>query len=159
MIAEISTAFISGPCRIERAVMGKDLKSDHFKLLKDADQNVEDLVIEGLAYPDTKIRESGFTRDMFHGDSGIGAISPTSILVPKDFKEMTHVLMTVDMTKKVKEEQAWWIITRRSIGRITIGNKRSDKRKIDEGRDHFAVTPLDIAIFEDFNKTFFKSVG
>jgi hypothetical protein len=73
--------------------MGKDLKSDHFKLLKDADQSVENFIIEGFAYTDTKIGESGFTRDMFHGDTlrgvgpygpeaGIGAIGPTSILVP-----------------------------------------------------------------------------
>ena len=95
--------------------MGKDLKSDHFKLLKDADQSVEDFIIEGFAYTDTKIGESGFTRDMFHGDTGIGAISLTSILVPEDLKEMAHILMTVDMTKKVEEEQAWRIITRRSI--------------------------------------------
>jgi len=96
--------------------MGKDLKSDHFKLLKDADQGVENFIIEGFAYTDTKIGESGFTGDIFHGNTGIGAISPASILVPKDSKEMAHILMTVDMTKKVEEEQAWWIITRRSIG-------------------------------------------
>ncbi len=71
---------------------------------------------------------------------------------------MAHILMTVDMTKNVEEEQAWWIVTRRSIGRITIGNKRSDKRKIDEGRDHFAVTTLYIAIFEDFDKTLIEPV-
>jgi hypothetical protein len=52
---------------------------------------------------------------MFHGDTDIGAISPTSILVPEDLKEMAHILMTVDMTKKVEKEQAWRIITRRSI--------------------------------------------
>jgi hypothetical protein len=95
--------------------MGKDLKSDHFKFLKDADQSVENFIIEGFAYTDTEIGESGFTRDMFYGDTGIGAIGPTSILVPQDLKEMAHILMTVDMTKKVEEKQARWIITRRSI--------------------------------------------
>jgi len=72
---------------------------------------------------------------------------------------MAHILMTVDMTKKVEEEQAWRIITRRSIRRITIGNKRSDERKIDEGSEHSAVTTLYIAIFVDSDKTFFKPVG
>ena len=115
MIAEIGAALVSGPSRIECAVMGKDLKSDHFKLLKEADQNVKNFIIEGLADTDTKIGESGFTRDMFHGDTGIGAISPTSILVPEDLKEMAHILMAVDMTKKIEEKQARWIITRRSI--------------------------------------------
>jgi hypothetical protein len=84
-------------------------------LLKDADQSVENFIIEGFADTDTKIGESGFTRDMFHADTGIGAISPPSILVPEDLKEMAHILMTVDMTKKVEEEQAWRVITRRSI--------------------------------------------
>jgi hypothetical protein len=108
--------------------MCQDIKGDHFKLLKDADQSVENFIIEGIGYTDTKIGESGFTRDMFHADTGlrpvglrayapegIGAISPTSILVPEDLKEMAHILMTVDMTKKVEEEQAWRVITRRSI--------------------------------------------
>ena len=84
--------------------MSKDLKSDQFELVKDADQDVEDFVVEGFTQSCSKIGESAFTGDIFHGDTGIGAISPTSILVPEDLKEMAHILMTVDMTKKVEEE-------------------------------------------------------
>ena len=84
--------------------MGKDFERNHFKLVKDMDKDMEDFIIEDFADTDTKIGESGFTRDMFHGDTGIGAISPTSILVPEDIKEMAHILMTVDITKKVQQE-------------------------------------------------------
>ena len=56
---------------------------------------------EGVAYTDTKIGESAFTRDMFHGDTGIGAISSTSVLIPEDIKEMSHILVTVNIAKKV----------------------------------------------------------
>ncbi|MEE9168278.1 MAG: hypothetical protein V3U73_00860 [bacterium] len=115
MIAEISTALVSGPCGIECAIMGKDLKGNHFKLMKDVHKDMEDFIIEDFAYTDTEIGESGFTRDIFHGDTSVGSISPTTILVPEDIKEMAHILMAVDMTKKVEEEQAWWIITGRSI--------------------------------------------
>ena len=120
---------------------------------------MKNFVVEGFAYTDTEIRESGFTRDMFHGDTGIGAIGSTSILVPEDFKEMAHILMTVDMTKKVEEEQARRIVTRRSKRRITIGNKRPDEREIDKRNNHPAVTALDIAIFENPDKAFSKPVG
>ena len=84
--------------------MGEDFKRDHFELLKDADQNVENLIVEGFTQSCPKIGESGFTRDIFHGDTSIGAISPTSILVPEDVKEMAHILMTVDMAKEVEEK-------------------------------------------------------
>jgi predicted GNAT superfamily acetyltransferase len=96
---------------------------------------------------------------MFHGDTRVGTISSTSILSPKDFKEMTHILMAVDITKKVEEKQAWGIIAGRAIGGITLGNKRADERKIDQRYGHPTVTTLDIAICEDSDKTFLEPVG
>jgi len=91
--------------------MGQDFESDHFKLMKDIHKDMKDFVVEGFTQSCSEIGESGFTRDMFHGDTlrggpeaGIGAISPTSILVPKDTKEMAHILMTVDISEKVKQK-------------------------------------------------------
>jgi hypothetical protein len=42
LIAEVSAAFISCPSGIEGAVMGQDFKGDHFKLVKDIDQDMKD---------------------------------------------------------------------------------------------------------------------
>ncbi len=84
--------------------MGEDFKSNHFKLVEDVNKDMEDFVVEGFTEPCSKNGESSFTGDAVHRNPGISAISPTSILVPEDLKEMTHILMTVDMTKKVEEE-------------------------------------------------------
>ena len=40
-----------------------------------------------------------------YAPEGICAISSTSVFIPKDIKEMAHILMTVDIAKKVQEEQ------------------------------------------------------
>jgi len=96
--------------------MGKDFERDHFESMKDAHEDMEDLIVKGLSDSCPKIGESTFTWDILHGDASVGSISPTSILVPEDTEEMAHILMTVDMTKKIEEEQAWRIITGRSIG-------------------------------------------
>jgi len=84
--------------------MSKNLESDHFKLLKDADQDVEDFVVERLTEPCPKGGEGSFTWDILHADTGVGSISSTSIFIPEDTKEMAHILMAVNMTKKVEEK-------------------------------------------------------
>ena len=104
MVAEIGTALVSGPGGIKGATMGKDFKSDHFKFMENVDQDVEDLIVKGFTQSCPKSGESVFTRDLFCRDAGIGAIGPAAILVPQDGEEMAHIMMTVDMTKKVEEE-------------------------------------------------------
>jgi hypothetical protein len=127
--------------------------------MKDVHKDMEDLIVKGLTQSCPKNGESTFTWDILHGNTSVGSISPTSIFVSEDTKEMAHILMTVDMTKKVEEEQARRIVTRRSKRRITIGNKRPDEREIDKRNNHPAVTALDIAIFENPDKAFSKPVG
>ena len=42
LITKISAAFISRPGRVQSAIMGQDIKGDHFKLVKDIHQDMED---------------------------------------------------------------------------------------------------------------------
>lgn len=84
LIAEISTAFITSPGRIEGAVMGEDFKGDHLEFMEDIHQDMKDFVIEFFAQTYAKIRESGFTGDTVIGDAGISAIGPTPVLIPKE---------------------------------------------------------------------------
>jgi len=90
--------------------------------MENANQDMEDFIVEGFAYTDTKIGEGTFTRDMVHGDPGIGTVSPAPVLIPEDIKEMMHILVTVDMTEKVEEKQAWRVITGRAKRGITISH-------------------------------------
>ena len=46
LITKVGAAFISSPGRVQGTVMGQDIKGDHFKLVKDIHQDMEDLVVE-----------------------------------------------------------------------------------------------------------------
>lgn len=88
---------------------------------------------------------------MIHRDSGIGSVSPASILVIHNLKELTHMLIPIDVSKEIQEEETWWVIARGVIGRVAVSHKRSDKGEIDQRCDHFRVSTLHRAIVEDFN--------
>jgi len=122
LIGKVGTALISCPCGIKSAIMGKDIKGNHLEFMKDANQNMKDFIIETFSQAGTKVGESAFTGNMVHGNAHIGTVTPTPILIPEDIKEMTHILVTVDMPKKVEEEQAWRVITRRAVRGIAVCN-------------------------------------
>ena len=44
--------------------MSQDIKGDHFKLVKDIHQDMEDFIIEIFAQPCSKNGEGGFTGDI-----------------------------------------------------------------------------------------------
>ena len=48
---------------IESSIMGENVKSDHFKLLENVDQDVKYIAVKGLAQPGPEIGKSSFTRD------------------------------------------------------------------------------------------------
>ena len=52
---KVSTALVTRPCRIKRAVVGKDLEGDHFKLLKDTHQDMKDFIVACGGNADLKI--------------------------------------------------------------------------------------------------------
>ena len=81
--------------------MSQDIKGDHFKLVKDIHQDMEDLIVEIFAQPCSKNGEGGFTGDIVQ-DAGMGTISTAAIIVTKQFKELAHILVTVDVSKQVQ---------------------------------------------------------
>ena len=87
------------------------------------------------------------------------SITSAPVLIPKQLKEFSHVLMGIDIAKQVEQEDTWGIITRRAIRGITVSDNGSDKCKIDKGSYHSSVSALNISIGQDFNESFFKSVG
>jgi len=62
-----------------------------------------------------KVREGAFGRDLIHWYTGIRAVSPALVLIMEKFKELTHVPMTVNISKGVQKKQSWRIITGRTI--------------------------------------------
>ena len=81
--------------------MSQDIKGDHFKLVKDIHQDMEDLIVEIFAQSCSKNGEGGFTGDIVQ-DAGMGTINPAAIIVTKQFKELAHILVTVDVSKQVQ---------------------------------------------------------
>ena len=112
--------------------MGKDLKGDHLKFMKDANQNMKDFIVKPFPQADTKVRKRAFRRDIIHGDARIGTVTPTSVFVMKDIKEVAHILMSVDISKEIQEKQAWRVITGRAEWGIAMCNQGSDEREIDQ---------------------------
>lgn len=66
--------------------------------------------------------------------------------------------MAIDEAKQFQQKQAGRIIARRTDTRVAVSHQRADKGKIDQRGDHTAHAALDIAVFKDFDKAFFKPV-
>ena len=81
--------------------MSQDIKGDHFKLVKDIHQDMEDLIVEIFTQSCSKNGEGAFTGDIVQ-DAGMGTIDTAAIIVPKQFKEPAHILVTVDVSKQVQ---------------------------------------------------------
>ena len=81
--------------------MSQDIKGDHFKLVKDIHQDVEDFIVEIFTQSCSKNREGAFTGDIVY-DAGMGTINTAAIIVTKQFKELAHILVTVDVSKQVQ---------------------------------------------------------
>jgi hypothetical protein len=93
-----------------------------------------------------------------HGDASVGTISSTSILIPEDFEELTHILIAVDISKEIQEKQAGWVITRRAVRGISVCDQRPNKGEVDQGGYHPGVATPDSAIGKDLNELFFKAI-
>ena len=95
---------------------------------------------------------------MIHRDAGIGPVGSSSVFIMDKFKELTHIVISVDIPKEIQEKQTWGIITRGAIRGITVCYQRSYKGEIDQGSYHSGISSLDSAIGKDLNKAFFKAV-
>jgi hypothetical protein len=127
LIRKPGTAFVSSPCRIQSAVMGQNFKGNHFKLVKNTDQDMKDFVVEFFTQSSSENGESAFARDVVFRDTGMCSITTAPVLIPKQLKEFSHVLMPIDIAKQVEQEDTWGIITRRAIRGITVSDQRSDE--------------------------------
>jgi hypothetical protein len=122
LIAEIGTSFISCPGWVQGSIMGQDLKGNHLELMEEVHQHMEDFIIEPFPEADTEIGEGPLRRDMAHRDASGGPVRAASVFIMERFKELTHVLMTINIPKEVQQKEADRIIAGRTIGGITISH-------------------------------------
>ena len=86
------------------------------------------------------------------------SIKSAPVFVPNQFKEFAHILVTIDVSEQVQQEQAWRVMTRGAVRGITFSHKRADKGKIDQRSKHSTHAALDVTVWKDFNKAFFKAI-
>jgi len=120
LTAKICTSFIPCPGGVEGAVMGKDLKGDHLKFMKDANQHMEDFIVKPFSQACTKIWKRTLRRDMLYWYAGITTIGSASFFIVKWGKELTHILITIYIAKEIQKKQACRVITERAIRGIAV---------------------------------------
>ena len=138
--------------------MGNDIERNHFELLEDINKKVEDLIVQALPKPEFKIRKGSLGGDMVLTNAGISPVGSTPIMVPQDFKESVHILMSVNIPEQFKKEKRRWIISRRAFDRVTVSSQRPDKGKVNKRGNHLCKSALDISIGQDGNMLLFKAV-
>jgi len=51
LVTEIGASLVSSPCGIKGAIVRQDIKGDHFKVVKDIDQDMKNLIVKMLPQP------------------------------------------------------------------------------------------------------------
>ena len=105
LIAKIGTPLVPSPGGVKRAVVGQDFKGDHLQLMEDIDQNMEDLIIAGGAYPASEIGKSRLTGDIVGGDACKPAVRSAAVLIAEYGTEAAHLLVTIDESEQVQQKQ------------------------------------------------------
>jgi hypothetical protein len=139
--------------------MSNDIKGDHFKLVKDIHQDVEDFIVQTLTKPGLEVGKRAFGGNMVHINAGVGPVSPAFVFVPKILEEPVHVRVLIDVPEQLQQKQRDRIIWRRTFHGIKVSGQGSDKGKIDQRGDHSCKSTLDIPIGKDFDEPFFKPIG
>ncbi len=155
---EIGTAFVASPGREESSIVGEDFESNHLQFFEDTDQDMEYFVIERLTDTFTEIREGGFTGDHIGRDTGVGSVSPTTVIIVQNGEDLVGIEATVEITEKIDKEDAGRVVAGGTERRITMGDQGADEREIDEGSDHPGEATSNRTIREDFDEPFFELV-
>jgi hypothetical protein len=132
-LAEIRAAFVSGICGEEGSVGGNDLKREETQEIGDVDEGMKNTIIQGFTQAIFEIGECALARDKRIADAGIEPVVFPLERIPQHVNKGFHVGIFFDVAEKFQQEE-----TDRVIGEagsaILVGNDRSDKREIYQGR-------------------------
>jgi hypothetical protein len=139
--------------------MGNDIKGDHFKLMKNTYQDMEDFIVQRNPEPGLEVGKGAFGGDIVHVNASVGAICPAFVFIPQIFEKPVHVGVLIDISEQFQQKHRRGIIGWRTLQGISVSGQGPDKGKIDQGDDHPCESTLDIPVGHDFNKLFFESIG
>jgi hypothetical protein len=152
-ITEVGAAFVSGPGRIEGAVMGEDLEGNHFQVMEDAHQDMKDVIVSFFSDALAEVGKGSFGGDVFN-NTGIVPIFTPSFLIPKHRQKGVHVRVVVNIPEQVQEKECRRVIAGRAEDAIGINRQRPDKGKVNQGCDHTCISALYIPSGIDRNEAF-----
>ena len=145
-------AFVSGTCMKEGPVGGDDFIGEKPETFGDLYQDVKDLIVKLLPETFFKVGESGFTGNVSAVDPGVKTVMLPLIPVPQNLHEGFHVGVFFDVSEEIQQKKTDGIVCD-SDQAILMGNNRTDKREIHEGRDKPAETSLDSSVVMDADVT------
>ena len=152
-ITEVGAAFVFGPGRIEGAVMGEDLEGNHFQVMEDAHQDMEDVIVSFFSDALPEVGKGSFGGDVFN-NTGIVPIFTPSFLIPKHRQKGVHVRVVVNIPEQVQEKECHRVIAGRTEDAVGIRRQGSDKGKVNQGGDHTCISALYIPSGIDKNEAF-----
>lgn len=158
ILTEIGAALVSSPSREEGSIVGEDLEGNHIQLVEDADQDMENLIIEGFPDTFTEIRESGFAGDHIERDTRVGSVGSSSIFISQKGKDFVGIETSIQIAEKVNEEYTGRIVAGGAERGIAVSDQGTNEGKIDQRSDHPGGATFDGTIREDFNKSLFELV-
>ena len=141
---------VSGPGRIEGAVMGEDLEGNHFQVMEDAHQDMEDVIISFFSDALPEVGKGSFGGDIFN-NTGIVTIFPASFLIPKHGQKGVHVRVVVNIPEQVQEKECYRVIAGRPEDAVGIYRQRPDKGEVNQRGDHTCISALHIPSGVDRN--------
>jgi hypothetical protein len=135
LLTEVGAAFVSGPGRIEGAIMGENLEGNHVQVMEDADQNMKDVIVSFFSNALPKVGKGSFRGDVSN-NTGIFPILTPSFLIPQHRQKGVHVRVVVNIPEQVQEEESHRIVAWRAKDAIGIRREGPDKGKVNQGDDH-----------------------
>ena len=79
--------------------------------MKDTDQYMEDLIVEGIADTPAEMGKGGLTGDIIL-DTRIGPIPSSPVFIAKCLQKSIHVLESINISKQVQQKQTYGIMER-----------------------------------------------
>ena len=152
-MTEVGAAFVSGPGRIEGAVMGEYLKGNHFQIMEDAHEDMKDVIVSFFSDTLPEVGEGSFGGNVFN-NTGIVPIFSPSFLIPQHRQKGVHVPMVVNIPEQVQKKECHRIIAGRTEDAICIRRERSDKGEVNQRADHTCISTLYIPPGIDKNEAF-----
>jgi len=137
--------------------MGEDLEGNHFQIMKDAHQDMKDVVVSFFSDALAEVGKGSFGGDV-ESNAGIAPIFTSSFLIPQHSEKGVHVGVVVNIPEQVQEKESHLVIAGRTKDAVDVRHQGPDKGEVNQGDNHTCISTLYIPAGIDKNEAFLKGV-